>query len=609
MGETKQYAAFTIPKRETRIQRDESASAYKQAFFTDAPFAEIEYEHDFSSGGGAADAKSAGLFPSFVKAQPVSRRAFDPISERIYEMRRLASGNPFARNDAGLFYKQAKFMEDFTDDYPGAAEFSMYYPYYQHMRYEQLRTYFTWRARARRGDAGRTSLSYVFLYIYELLSHVGVSGPEDGLDKLVTLWQTYRAFDPALDNYVPRWLKDYNVYYELPFDFGGFMDKYGLHKFYPGMFITDAGAGNSLDLWNRLSGYDIIKSKFYTPDNEKLIKECFCRVMDDIRAFFGRRGARVEDMLVYSVYEGVNWYPFQKALFYNWLRQPDRRVVLPGGEAYICANNRWTANITVYYAGCKELVGYLLKKTESCLRQAVRYKTAITADKSAVYKAFQKINDLGVTLAEFDGVIEKAVGDFYTDMTRTVVTVDHANLARIRMEALGTQGKLIVPEGDAAQVVSSGVKLTLEFLPESPPESTTEIFADSTPGSSPESSQEPSAEFAPEPSPAQTFDGSPAEPFDEPLFEPPDDAYADGWELFAAALNAAERAALSLALQGGAGVRAFADESGVMLEVLIDSINEKAADHIGDNILQIDDNIVVYEEYRDKAAEMVKAYG
>ena len=85
--------------------------------FSRADFAEVEI--DFGAGGGSP-AQPAG------PAQPVRPRTADPIREKFYQMRALASGNPFARSDAALFYKQARFMEDFSDDYPGNAQFFMY---------------------------------------------------------------------------------------------------------------------------------------------------------------------------------------------------------------------------------------------------------------------------------------------------------------------------------------------------------------------------------------------------------------------------------------------------------------------------------------------------
>ncbi|MCL1888007.1 MAG: TerB N-terminal domain-containing protein, partial [Kiritimatiellaeota bacterium] len=133
------------------------ASPSQPGLFSDVAFAEIELDFDAPA----------------TPPQPVAARAPDPAREKFYEMRSLASGSPFARHDAELFYRQAKFMEDFYDDYEGGAPFSMYYPCHQQMSSEQLRTYFTWRASARRGHFSPTSLSYVFVYVYELLAPVG----------------------------------------------------------------------------------------------------------------------------------------------------------------------------------------------------------------------------------------------------------------------------------------------------------------------------------------------------------------------------------------------------------------------------------------------------
>ena len=72
------------------------------------------------------------------------------------------------------------------------------------------------------------------------------------------------------------------------------------------------------------------------------------------------------------------------------------------------------------------------------------------------------------------------------------------------------------------------------------------------------------------------------------------------WAVFMEALNATEREALSLILQGGADIKAFADKNGLMLEVLADGINEKAADIIGDSILETGEGITIYEEYRSR---------
>jgi hypothetical protein len=84
-------------------------------------------------------------------------------------MRRLAPrfAGPTVRRalSESVFIRQARFMADFEDDYQKLAPFSMFYPYYQMMSYEQLRTYFTWRnmsGGARHANGLRRIFSSIF---------------------------------------------------------------------------------------------------------------------------------------------------------------------------------------------------------------------------------------------------------------------------------------------------------------------------------------------------------------------------------------------------------------------------------------------------------------
>jgi hypothetical protein len=168
-------------------------------------------------------------------------------------------------------------------------------------------------------------------------------------------------------------------------------------------------------------------------------------------------------------------------------------------------------------------------------------------------KPFRELQRPAAKRAELDKIIEKAAADFYEELNRTVVTVDHINLARIREEALETQEQLIVAEDSLENKSESELNIS---------------NADSR--------------------------------FDLIKQQPPLTlSFADGWKALKNTLTDVERQALSLALQEGADIKTFATNNGLMLEVLADSINEKAADCIGDNLLEIDDDIILYDEYRE----------
>ena len=588
MEEGKKYAALAIPQR-TPHPGDGAASAPAHSGAASAPahsgaaaapthsgaavapahsgaatqigptgamFAEVEFAP--APEGAAPFDPALRFYSSITPAEPIAQRAADPIRQVFYEMRSLASDRPFARNDSELFYKQAKFMEDFTDDYEGDARFNMYYPHYQHMGYEHLRTYFTWRTKVRRGEAPPVQVSYVFLYIYELLSGVGVENHIDGLRKLVSVWDGFSQNAPALGNYMPKWLKDYHVYYELPHSFTDFVEEHGFQKYFPLAFILDSGMVNSLPSWNSLSRYDITKSRFYNDGNEQICADCFDAVIKGMAEFCGNRGAGFESLLVYRVSNKTPWFPFRQALFQNWLEQPDRDVILPCQERYYCRNNQWTASLPVYYSTQRDFASYLIKSTEMYLRQAVGYKYKLTVEPGVSRGAFRELKELDAKNTDIDRVIEQSVAGYYGMLTRTVVTVDHENLARIREESLGTQGRLIVPEDGAFDETVSDAQEPTDAEPDD------ESYA----------AQDP---------------GQPINP----------------WLALKDALGAIEIEALTAALRDSAGVKAIAMERGIMLEILADGINEKAADLIGDSILEIDGGMVIYDEYVDNIREII----
>ena len=530
----------------------------------DFKFAEIEIETPFDK--IKQQDGSSVLFPipfstSIPKAEPIKPRIIDPIREKFYEMRKLASARPFARSDSELFYRQARFMEDFTDNYEGNAAFNMYYPCYQNMGHDYLRTYFTWRTKVRNGEINPISLSYIFLYIYEILSGIGTTDPNDGLNKLMDIWDAFSQNNQTIEKYLPKWLKDYHIFYELPHTFPEFIEEHQMQRYYSLTLLFNENTQNKLELWNAISGYDIKASKFYKEGNEQLLSDCFSVVLQEIQDFCKKRETRFEDLLVYSVSRRSPWQPFKHAHYGSRLKQTDREIKISEFERYYCKHGEWTANLPIYYSSQKDFVGYVIKKTEACLRQATKYKYKLVADMKSGSKPFRELQRPAAKRAELDKTIESAVENFYKDLHRIAVTVDHTNLARIRTEALETQEQLIVPEerqGDGSSVLAA---------------------------------------------PATAI---PAATSATPAEEPVTLSFADGWKALKQMLTELERKALALALQENADIKTFADKHNIMLEVLADSINEKAADCIGDSLLEIDEEIILYDEYRENIEAMCR---
>ena len=561
----RKYEAFKIPGRQQNedgsppspAKASEGASLEADAFY------EIEYD--------SCPIPGVGKF--VLKPQKIETAETDEIRGLFGKMRDIAREHRSALNysrffdrrvhyeNTLIFYKQGLFMKDFTDDYEGSAPFSQYFPYYQMMGYEQLRTYFTWRTRVREGKVSDTSLSYAFLYIYELLNNIGVKDPQDGLDKLTAFWDAFRGYHKAIDKYVVRWLKDYHIYYQhqLPRFFQKFVEQNRLTEYYPPMTNSD----DPFELFCGISSYDIRKSAFFTDETSKLVTECFCFVLDRLRQILSGKGIPFDESVFQPSQKISEWKPFRDALFYNWIKQPDRRIVLSKNEIYICKQNKWEFSTVITSPGGRQLIGYIMKQMEADLRKAVKYKYKLTANLSAVqHELSHSLEAAGLSLKE---IISSAVAEFYREATKTVVRVDPRALSAIREEALITQQRLIVEEQEEPVV----------------------------PVPAPQAAPTP-------PVPQVSLLLSEA----MPPFPPPSASDADVWEKLKASLSETDLTALTIILDGGTTLRQFADERGMMLEVLVDGINEKAMDAIGDSL--IDDEFVLYEDYINQVKELVK---
>lgn len=542
------YRPCPIPPREARPARP---AARAHAHARQAPagsFVELEVaEHRLAEPAGHS-AHCADRLRS--RPQPIQPDA-DKTQALFRDMRHIAQqGVWYHMGKAEVFYQQAVLAADHTDEYEGDASFSCYHPRYQKMSYEQLRTYFSWRTNARRGSIQETDTSYAFLYVYELLHAIGVSDPREGLEKLVELWGTLRTSDPVLDRYLPAWIKDYFVYYLPDASFRLFALEQGMQAFYPTVFCFEADADESFDLFSGIAAYDIRRSIFYTDETSDLIRRCFAFVLNRLRGVFSEKKRCFEELVFRVARRPSRWTPFDRALFYDHLAQEDHVVRISEREVYEHEDGIWTAKTVSLDDSGSQLIGYIMKAMEARLRAIRRFRYRLSADLGS-FKAVDKsaLERIGVSIPD---EVERACDEFYRRFTRKTVTVDFENLKRIRTDALSTQEKLSVPVAESVLV-----------LP-------TQSVASAEPPSKPARLPDPAPRDAPD----------------------PPDAWAELATLFTEAEAGAVRAALA-----HEDVGRYALDCNVMPEVLVDGINEKAADAVGDAILEVGDAVRVYEDY------------
>lgn len=584
----------------------------------------------------------------------IESREEDPVRELFNRMRDIAREDRYSgfrnsnfydqrmqRENAKTFYKQGMFMKDFEDEYEKTVPYSSYFPSYQMMGYDQLRTFFTWRTQIRKEKVEHISLSYAYLYIYELLSNIGVDSPEEGLGRLLFFWEAFRVYDKSVDKYVPRWLKDYHIYYELPRSFLDFVEENGLEAYYPGMKDEEEG----FDFYCAISKYDIRKSVFYGEGREDMIQRCFFFTLERLREALAKGGFAFESCLFQPARNMSIWVPFKGALFYPSVRQRDRKVVLSRREVYVCSHNEWTCSAMITADSGRRLLGYVMKQTEAVLRGVTKFKYKLSASPNMLSPVMaDELKKAGICL---ETVITDAVKAFYKEENRTIVRVNVGALEKIRREAYAIQEKLTVPEEGISlsehTVPEGGILLSEHTVPEEvilfsglagaeavrdaygEDQAQRLVVAGDVPGKKDASkSREESAEG--ENVSKKNLIADQKDIPDIMLAELPDgmrtelphsnqdtriqaaeytekDTENDEWKALGEALTETERQALSIILNDKTKLKLFADQQGIMLEVLAEGINEKASDMVGDGLL--DNDFEVYEDYLEDVGKML----
>ncbi len=584
----------------------------------------------------------------------IESREEDPVRELFNRMRDIAREDRYPgfrnsnfydqrmqRENAKTFYKQGMFMKDFEDEYEKTVPYSSYFPCYQMMGYDQLRTFFTWRTQIRKEKVEHISLSYAYLYIYELLNNIGVDSPEEGLGRLLFFWEAFRVYDKSVDKYVPRWLKDYHIYYELPRSFPDFVEENGLEAYYPGMKDEEEG----FDFYCAISKYDIRKSVFYGEGREDMIQRCFFFTLERLREALAKGGFAFESCLFQPARNMSIWVPFKGALFYPSVRQRDRKVVLSRREVYVCSHNEWTCSAMITADSGRRLLGYVMKQTEAVLREVTKFKYKLSANPNMLSPVMaDELKKAGICL---ETVITDAVKAFYKEENRTVVRVSAGALEKIRREAYAIQEKLTVPEEGILlsehTVSEEGISLSEHTVPEEgilfsglagaeavhdadgKNQAQRLVEAGDVPGKKDASkSREESAEGEnvskknliadqkdiPDIMLAELPDGMRTElPHSNQDTRIQAAEYTekgtgnDEWKALREALTEMERQALNIILNDKTNLKLFADQQGIMLEVLAEGINEKASDMVGDGLL--DNDFEVYEDYLEDVRKML----
>lgn len=367
--------------------------------------------------------------------QPRSQSKFETVPEEIRAMRALESGVEMWRQSReAIFVKQARLMENFEDDYSYHRDVVRYFPTYQSLTDRELRGYFTWRSRWRRGEQEKTSLSYAFLYIYELLNQIGVSDPIDGYEKLRAFSRDYGALDDGICSYLKRWLWDYVVYYRLDPVLLQDREELSFDRALSVFFKPDNHSDAELfEAVLALSSYRLDRSKLFSLE-PALLETVSARVMRKMSAYYA---AHRKQTLTEDYFGPIIVCPaelFQGAVFYAQVRREEFSYSVDPLRTYQCRNGKWMVRQPDTGLGRSKKLGDLMRTVDSMLREALGVGNQIQPGLSTKW-----------ILKLIEEEIRRIQQEKREQEARRI-SIDLSKLSGIRRDALVTQKKLIVEE-------------------------------------------------------------------------------------------------------------------------------------------------------------------
>lgn len=165
--------------------------------------------------------------------------------------------------------------------------FFSYVAQYSQMNAEQLNWYFWWRENVRRHIFLDTDLSYIYLYIYEIINLGDLIDTQEALASLVEIWYHYREVYPALNGALGEWICDYSllnrvsISYPHPFITAEMIRACSFCEPFCGVDVQNERATAEFLIFF-CGGYSYRKSKFYAENQvayDEFLPMCLARVV------------------------------------------------------------------------------------------------------------------------------------------------------------------------------------------------------------------------------------------------------------------------------------------------------------------------------------------
>lgn len=357
------------------------------------------------------------------------------------------------------FVTQAKFMEYYTDDVPWQSNFKRFLPTYHDLNVTQLRGYFSWRTRIRKGEAVRAPLSFAYLYVYELLNGVGAASAEEVLEKIkvaASLCKEADMADAQFDANISNWLLCFAVLHNVPAERAQqYVDSAILNNDKALITLQNPEQYSDADVCAALKFF--ASEQFHTSPTFTKNEEESRRLFAAIWRFANENYSEADSTLFTRIFDKAQeymWYPLHNAMYVEESSRENTTYQLTACRSFTYTDGTWKqSKFNKLYFRLKVL-HQLLHEADRQVRSKVksghylRFKADEAWARELVEGAF----------AHLDQVQREA--------SRVRVQLDVRHLNAIRADAASTRESLLTEEekGEPTKSTFTQERLTTKEL-------------------------------------------------------------------------------------------------------------------------------------------------
>lgn len=377
------------------------------------------------------------------------------VPEKIREMIRLYEyGDGSFRQKCLNFYRQGTFMEDYTDDVPWEGVFKHYFPTYHDLNVPQLRGYFTWRTAVRKGRYSPTSLSFAYLYLYELLNGIGTASVEESLWKMQEFETEYLDEgygDVRMRQNLRRWLLELAIIHQLPLKtVETFTNPRLTDRDRHLAVLRDACKHPDMEVFLALSRFatgNLEASPVFIMEKETgahlfaeiwrhTVANCHPDGSDFVTACFGS-------------WKPYPWYPLANAVYWERRELSDFELKLNESRSFLFKDGRWFEKKYEELYFNKKLFNELLHEADRKLRLYLKLKRPLRERPEEAWAA------------EYVEAVIEADRQMKIEAARPKISINLDRLNHIREEAVVTRESLLTEEETVSDAQPSESSATM----------------------------------------------------------------------------------------------------------------------------------------------------